>query len=79
MVRTDGATWPRPKSLAAGIVVRFASGFGPSGSDVPQDIRHAILMTVAHWYENREMALGTGDQLTPPVRRLLAPYRKLRL
>ena len=79
LIRTDGATWPRPKSLAAGIVVRFACGFGASGSEVPRDIRHALLMTVAHWYENRELAPGTGDQLTPPARRLLAPYRKLRL
>ncbi len=79
LVRTDGATWPRPKSIAAGIVVRFVSGFGTNGSEVPQNIRHAILMTVAHWFEHRELAPGDGDQLTPPVRRLLAPYRKLRL
>ncbi len=79
LVRTEGAAWPRPKSLAAGIAVRFASGFGANGSDVPRDLRHALLMTVAHWYENRELAPDTSDQLTPPVRRLLAPYRKLRL
>ncbi len=79
LVRTDGATWPSPQSTAAGIVVRFASGFGANGSDVPQNIRHAILMTVARWFENREPAPADGDQLTPAVRRLLAPYRKLRL
>ncbi len=79
LVRVGATSWPRPKSIAAGIVIRFTSGFGPSGSDVPRDIRHAILMTVAHWYENRELGADTGDQLTPPVRRLLAPYRKLRL
>eukprot|EP00435_Cladocopium_sp_Y103_P076951 s1_g690.t1 len=49
LVRTNGATWPSPQSRAAGIVVRFVSGFGANGSDVPQNIRHAILMTVAHW------------------------------
>lgn len=79
LVRTKGATWPSPQSIAAGIVVRFESGFGATGNDVPQNIRHAILMTVAHWFENREAAPADGDQLTPPVRRLLAPYRKLRL
>lgn len=79
LVRTAGSTWPAPKSLAAGIAVRFTAGFGASGSDVPRDIRHAILMTVAHWYENRELVPGTGDQLTPSARRLLSPYRKLRL
>lgn len=79
LIRTDGSNWPRPKSAAAGIVVRFACGFGASSPDVPRDIRHAILMTLAHWYENRELMPGTGDQLTPSVRRLLSPYRRLRL
>jgi uncharacterized phiE125 gp8 family phage protein len=79
LVRTAGASWPEPTSPAAGIVIRLNAGFGASGSAVPRDLRHAILMTVAHWFETREPVSGGGDGLTPPVRALLAPYRKLRL
>ncbi len=79
LVRTAGASWPEPNAPAAGIIVRLNAGFGASSSTVPRDLRHAILMTVAHWFETREPVSGEGDGLTPTVRGLLAPYRKLRL
>lgn len=79
LVRTVGAGWPEPTAPAAGIVIRLDAGFGAGGSAVPRDLRHAILMTVAYWFEAREPMAADGDGLTPPVRALLAPYRKLRL
>ena len=43
------ATFNRPDALRIEVTV----GYG-AATDVPATIRHAILMLVAHWYENRE-------------------------
>jgi uncharacterized phiE125 gp8 family phage protein len=46
--------WPRADTRADAIKITYTAGFGDAASDVPRNIRHAILMLVAHWYENRE-------------------------
>lgn len=47
------STWPPHRDDENSITVTWWAGYGPSGSDVPAAIRHAMLMLVAHWYENR--------------------------
>lgn len=72
-----------PTALRAmnGIEVDFAAGFGEAGTDVPDLLRRAMLLLVAHWYEFRT-AFGPKDQ---PVGypagydRLIAPFRTRRL
>lgn len=59
-----------------GVVIRYRAGYGDATSDVPQAIRQAILMLVAHLYEHR------GDEaveLPPMVKTLLQPYRVMQL
>ena len=64
-----------------GIEIDFTAGFGEAATDVPDLLRRAILLLVAHWYEFRT-AFGPGDQ---PVgypagyERLIAPFRARRL
>lgn len=64
-----------------GIEIDFAAGFGEAGVDVPDILKHAMLLLVAHWYEFRA-AFGASQQ---PVSwpagydRLVAPYRARRL
>jgi len=71
MLRT-GASWPTFTRVANGFVVNFVAGYGATGSDVPADIRQAILMTVSHLYENR----GDTDADMPRVAQmLLDPYK----
>ncbi|HUU24381.1 MAG TPA: head-tail connector protein [Methyloceanibacter sp.] len=61
--------------------VAFTAGFGDAGSDVPQPIRQALLLLVAHWFERREpIELGAGPQEAPAiVAGLLQQYRRVRL
>jgi len=67
--------------VANGIEIGFTAGFGAAASDVPASIRHALLLLVAHWYENREpVQIGVGVNAVPAmVSELLAPYRRRRL
>ena len=63
-----------------GLKIRYVAGFGDDPDDVPQDIRQALLMLGAHFYEHR-MGEGTSvklaefPRLPPMVETLLAPYR----
>ncbi len=72
---------PAPTRTMNGIEIDFRAGFGEAGADVPDQLKRAILILVAHWYEFRS-GFGPDDQ---PVSwpggydRLLAGYRARRL
>lgn len=59
VVPAYGETWPTARATNNAIVVQFVAGYA-SGSAVPAEIRQAVLLMVAHWYENREPAV-TGS------------------
>ncbi|ODR98420.1 hypothetical protein AUC68_08240 [Methyloceanibacter methanicus] len=65
----------------SGFEVAFVAGFGDAAADVPQPIRQALLLLVAHWFERREpVELGPGPQGVPAVAAgLLQPYRRVHL
>jgi uncharacterized phiE125 gp8 family phage protein len=72
---------PRPGRPASGIEISFTAGFGSLASDVPGPIRQALLLLIAHWYEQRE-PVATGSAATPiptMISDLLAPYRSRRI
>lgn len=77
------APWalPMPGRLVAGIELDVTVGYGDSALAVPEPLRQAIRLLVAHWYENRGLvATGTGNAVLPQtVSALLAPYRVLAL
>jgi uncharacterized phiE125 gp8 family phage protein len=66
---------------ANGIEIALTAGFGAAPADVPATIRHALLLLVAHWYENREpVEIGAaGNAIPAMVSELLAPYRRRRV
>lgn len=73
----------RPMQLRAmnGIEIDFRAGFGEAGTDVPDLLKRAILVLVAHWYEFRA-SYGPDDQpvsYPPSYERMIAPYRDRRL
>jgi len=50
-----GKSWPSTTLRSYNsICVTFACGYGTAGSDVPEKIRNAILLLIAHLYEHRE-------------------------
>lgn len=51
--------WPTTYIRDDAVIVTTQSGYGSEGQ-VPAPLRQAILMLVAHWYENREAVL-TGS------------------
>lgn len=70
----------QPGRLAAGIELDVAVGYGDAGTDVPEPLRQAVRLLVAHWYENRGLAaVGTVTILPSTVAALIAPYRMLAL
>jgi len=79
LLSDTGGQWTSPTTKAGGIEITFVAGFGSSETDVPRDLRHAILMLVAHWFENREPTSFAGTTLPTSVTALLAPYRQVRL
>jgi uncharacterized phiE125 gp8 family phage protein len=76
------APWalPAPGRVAAGIELDVTVGYGDAAIDVPEALRQAIRLLVAHWYENRGLVTaGTSTVLPQTVAALIAPYRVLSL
>lgn len=47
------AVWPTAYNRPDAFKVTYTAGYGDTADDVPASIRHAILLTVGHWYEHR--------------------------
>ncbi len=70
-----------PGRLLAGLEIALTCGFGPSGSDVPEPLRQAMLRLAAHWYDTRKLDEADARKTAIPfgISCLLAPYRDIRL
>ena len=64
-----------------GIEIDFSAGFGESGADVPDLLKRAILLLVAHWYEFRGAVSADQQPVSLPesYRQLIAGFREVRL
>lgn len=71
-----GQTWPAVQEIPKAVKVTYVAGYG-AASAVPQSIKTAIKILVAHWYENREpVIVGTNVASVPlSVEYLLMPYK----
>ncbi|MGK9199016.1 head-tail connector protein [Sinorhizobium meliloti] len=67
--------WPETDGEPGSVRVTFAAGYAA----VPKSIKHAALLMIGHWYENREAASETKiTDLPMAVDALLYPYRNWR-
>lgn len=72
---------PQPGRATAGIELDIQLGYGTAASDVPDALRHAIRVLVAHWYDNRgQVAIGQSVPMMPAsVTAILHSFRVLSL
>ncbi|HPE32948.1 MAG TPA: head-tail connector protein [Parvularculaceae bacterium] len=71
--------WPYSDRLIAGVRIDFTAGWA-GAEDVPEELRLAVQMLAAHFYENREGAQPERVFAVPQaVDALLAPWRRVRL
>jgi uncharacterized phiE125 gp8 family phage protein len=59
-------SWPTIRDQRNAVTLTYVAGYGAAASDVPETIKTAIKMLVAHWYENRE-AIGDTVGVKAPV------------
>jgi uncharacterized phiE125 gp8 family phage protein len=49
-----GFNWPVTQQRSDAIRIEYEIGYGAATTDVPQTIRHALMLLVGHWYDSRE-------------------------
>lgn len=67
-----GQSWPGIQNRPNAVSITYVAGYGATSASVPPAIRHAVLLMLGHWYENRE-AVSEKSMSEPPfaVRALL--------
>ncbi len=75
------AVRPVPGRSWNGIEISLTAGFGAAADDVPQPLRQAVLLLVAHWYEHRQpVGLASETAEIPQMILMLTnAYRRVRL
>lgn len=72
----------QPTQIAAGIALDVSVGYGDTALDVPEPLRQAMRLLIAHWYENRGLVVPGAMRLAAlpaSVAALIAPYRMVSL
>ena len=76
------SAWPTVGLGPRGVEVTFTAGYAPDASD---PLRQAMMMLIAHWFENREAVVAGAEYRAEAVKvplgfdDLLAPYRVRRV
>jgi len=77
IVLRNGRSPPRGNRPVNAVEIRFIAGFGASEALVPQDLKQAVLLTVAHWIDRR--GEGEGGNLPLSALELLESHRIVRI
>ena len=76
----DGGTFPTDLRAANGLEINYTAGYGSSRSDIPDDIRLAMLQYMTFVYEHRGEQEGGTPPMPPKIlSTLLNPYKIIRL
>jgi uncharacterized phiE125 gp8 family phage protein len=69
-------SWPSLRPISGNVTITHTAGYGAAATSVPDDIKHAILLLVGHWNENREGVLvgSISKHVEHAVLDLLDPY-----
>lgn len=77
IVEAYGKTWPATRRVINAVTLRYTAGFGDGPGDVPEPIKHALLLMIGNGYKHRE-EIVTGASVAQIPRgalKLLAPWR----
>lgn len=59
-------SWPSTYDRPGAVILTYVAGYGSSATDVPYQLRSAVLMRLAHLYEHREsVVMGTSVNEVP--------------
>lgn len=73
---TEGNDWPTTFDRPDAVQIEFVAGYDDAGVSLPENVRHAMLLLIAHWYENREdVAFGQPVPIPHGVEALLSMTR----
>lgn len=50
----EGFNWPVTQDRSDAIRIEYTIGYGEATTDIPETLRHALMMLIGHWYDNRE-------------------------
>lgn len=69
--------WPGSAIRDDAVVITYISGYGETPEDVPESLRHAVLLLAANWYENRTtVSIGASVSRLPfGVECLISPFK----
>lgn len=72
-----GTSWPSTYDVTDAVTIVYKVGYGAAASSVPDGIKTAIKMLVAHWYEYRTpgMAGAAVNSVPWTVEAILDPFR----
>ena len=69
-----------PRIARGGLAeIRFVAGYGESWDEVPADLRQAVFLLAAHFYENRSAGGLSGMMIPVGVLALIELYKTIRL
>lgn len=70
-----------PPGTEGALEIDYRAGYGAAAEDVPADLRHAMLVLIAHWFEHRDAVIvaGSGAVVPSGFDRLLRAYRPVML
>ena len=61
-----GFSWPVTQQRSDAIKIEYVVGYGDSVNDIPDTVRHALMLLVSNWYENRSNELiGIASKTLP--------------
>lgn len=70
-----GQVWPAAYARNDAVRVTWTAGYGATAANVPVAIKHAALLLIGNWYENRSASNAESEQELPfAVNALLAPF-----
>ncbi len=53
----EGFAWPVTQDRPDAIRIEYTIGYGSVTTDIPETLRHALMMLIGHWYDNRETTM----------------------